>query len=128
VVATLAGARVEADGEAVRIVREAGEARRGGLQPLALAPGAPAVWDGRFEVVAEAAVEVRALQGLARRLPDEQRRALADWPSAARGVLPAIVASEGAVSCPFLGGSPARAQPLVEARLLAAAGLMELES
>jgi tRNA(Ile)-lysidine synthase len=127
VVATLAGARVEADRETVRIVREAGEARRGGLQPLGLSAGAAAVWDGRFEISAAQAIEVRPLRGLTRRLPDDQRRALAGWPAAVRGGLPAIIAADGAVGCPLLGASPARVQSLVEARLLAAAGLVERE-
>lgn len=129
VVATLAGARVEADGDEVRIVREAGEARRGGLEPLALAPGAPAVWDGRFEVAAEdEALEVRPLRGVARRLPPDQQRALTAWPVAARGVLPAVVDSRGAVSSPLLGASSAQVRCLVEARLGAAAGLVVRES
>jgi len=124
VVATLAGARIEASATEVRIVREAGEARRGGLAPLALAPGAVGVWDGRFEVAASEAIEVRTLRGLARRLPADQQRAVAGLPAAARAALPAIVAADGGVSCPVLGASPGRAESLVEARLCAAAGLV----
>jgi tRNA(Ile)-lysidine synthase len=44
VITTLAGARIEAGDRDVRILREAGEAARGGLRP-----SAPPVWDGRFE-------------------------------------------------------------------------------
>ena len=129
VVATLAGARVETCGDEVRIVREAGEARRAGPPPLALAPGRPAVWDGRFEITATGeGLQARFLRGLARRLPASQQRALADWPSALRGALPAIVDEAGNVSCPLLGVAPARADCLVEARLLAAAGLTICET
>ncbi|CAN7539578.1 tRNA lysidine(34) synthetase TilS [Phenylobacterium sp. LjRoot225] len=128
VVATLAGSRIQAHDEAVRIVREAGEARRGGLQPLVLAAGASGVWDGRFEVAAGGeGLEVRPLRGLARRLPEDQQRALARMPAAARPALPAIVAADGGVSCPQLGVSPARMERLVEGRLRAAAGLVERE-
>lgn len=59
-VATLAGARIEADRDRVRFRREPGEASRGGLTALRLAPGATGVWDGRFEITAAQAVEVRA--------------------------------------------------------------------
>jgi tRNA(Ile)-lysidine synthase len=58
--ASLAGARVEARGDIVRVRREPGEAARGGLAPLTLQPGETAVWDGRFEVMCRRAVEVFA--------------------------------------------------------------------
>jgi len=128
VVATLAGARIEASAEALQVDREAGEARRGGLQPRALAAGEAVVWDGRFEVVAAIeGLEARPLRGLARRLPEDQRRRLAELPAAARPALPAIVAADGGVSCPQLGVSPAQVESLVEGRLRAAAGLVTSE-
>lgn len=58
--ATLAGARIEADGGAVRFRREPGEAARGGLAPLALNAGETGVWDGRFELTADRDRVVRA--------------------------------------------------------------------
>jgi tRNA(Ile)-lysidine synthase len=126
--ATLAGARVEADAGEIRIVREAGEARRGGLAPLALPAGEPAVWDGRFELTSRVAgLEARPLAGLARRLPPDQQRALAALPAAARPGLPAVVDRTGGVSSPLLGASPVACVPLAEARLRAAAGLVERE-
>lgn len=64
-VATLAGARIEADGAHVRFQREPGEAARGGLTPLFLTPRETAVWDGRFEIAAARPVEVRAQPGKA---------------------------------------------------------------
>lgn len=128
VVATLAGARIETVADEVRIAREAGEARRDGLQPLALAAGGAGVWDGRFEVEAGAqGLEVRALRGLARRLPQDQQRGLTAAPAAARAALPAIVTDDGGVSCPLLGASPARVESLIEGRLRAAAGLIARE-
>jgi tRNA(Ile)-lysidine synthase len=126
--ATLAGARVEAVAGEIRIVREAGEARRGGLAPLALPAGQPVVWDGRFELTSEAAqLEAWPLTGRARRLPPDQQRALAALPAAARPSLPAIVDADGGVSSPLLGASPVRVVSLVGARLQAAAGLVERE-
>jgi tRNA(Ile)-lysidine synthase len=66
VVATLAGARVEADARAVRFLREPGEAARGGLAPIRLKAGETGVWDGRFEITAEEDLEVRAAPRSAR--------------------------------------------------------------
>jgi tRNA(Ile)-lysidine synthase len=126
--ATLAGARILADGDRVQIVRNAGEAARGGLAPLPPEPGVPSVWDGRFEITTQRpGLEVRRLAGLAAELPADQRKALAALPAAVRPGLPAIVEETGAVSCPLLGPSPAKAAPLTEARLLAAAGLVARE-
>ena len=124
---TLAGARLVVEGERALIVRDAGEAARGGLAPLAL-PAAPVVWDGRFEISAAGeGLQVRRLAGLSTRLPAGQTRALAALPAAARGALPAIVEAAGGVTCPLLGDSPARALDLTWARLRAAAGLVARE-
>lgn len=125
VVATLAGARLEADAERIRIFREAGEAARGGLSDIALPPGRPVVWDGRFEVSVDTpGVRVRRLAGLARHLPPDQQPALHALPAAARGGLPALVDEGGAVTCPALTGE---AESLVADRLRAAAGLVDGE-
>jgi len=117
VIATLAGARLEADGVEVRIFREAGEAARGGLASVQ----PPAAWDGRFEFAAGG--EVRRLAGLWRRLPAAQQAVLRGFSPAARGGLPAIVNEDGAVTCPALTGTPS----LVGERLRAAAGLIQRE-
>nr|WP_293455210.1 tRNA lysidine(34) synthetase TilS [Phenylobacterium sp.] len=122
VVTTLAGARIEADAEQVRIFREPGEARRGGLAPVA-ADGEAIVWDGRFDVEAKGH-ETRRLAGLIGRLPADQRAALARLPPAARGALPAWIGEDGSVSCPALTGEAAS---LVGERLRAAAGLVVSE-
>jgi len=59
-VSSLAGARITADAARARFGREPGEAARGGLAPIVLAAGETGVWDGRFEVRSDRAVEVRA--------------------------------------------------------------------
>lgn len=127
-VATLAGARTEAD-EMVRIFREPGEAGRGGLRPLALPPGQEVVWDGRFAAAAaREGLTLRALGGLASRLPPDQQEALRDLPPAARRSLPAVICPEGAVSCPSL--TPVlevEVRSLVGDRFAAAAGLVQRE-
>lgn len=125
--AVLAGARIEAKGGEARLYREAGEAGRGGLEPLGLAAGETAVWDGRYEITSQGAAEVRALAGLSRRLPDDQRQRLAAFAPAARRALPALIQGE-TVTCPLLGETPGVAvRPLAAARLRAAAGLVRRE-
>jgi len=129
VTATLGGSRIEADGEAVRLMREPGEAARGGLAPCALPLRHTVVWDGRYEVVAARnGLSVRPLAGLAARLADRERRALPSVPAAARGALPAIVGPQGVVSCPVLWASDdVQVTPLVGARLDAACGAVARE-
>lgn len=117
VLATLAGARVEADARQVRLFREAGESARGGLAAIDL----PGIWDGRFEIGGGG--RAQRLQGLASRLPRDQQVALKALPPRARGALPAVVGRDGDVSCPALTGLPS----LVGERLRAAAGLVARE-
>ncbi|WP_309087293.1 tRNA lysidine(34) synthetase TilS [Phenylobacterium sp.] len=126
-VATLAGARIEADETKVRIFREAGEAARGGLASVELEPGATAVWDGRFEFTASRRITVRRLAGLMARLSKDEQAALRDVPAAARGALPVVLDGE-LVSCPLLApDGPAAVRSLVGERLRAAAGLIPRE-
>jgi tRNA(Ile)-lysidine synthase len=127
VATTLAGARIEADGLSVRILREAGEVSRGGLAPLRLDAGETGVWDGRFEIVADRPLEVRRLAGLAGRLPRDQLARLRALPAAARLGLPAVV-ENGRVFCPLLAAVPrVRITPLAHPRLLAACGAVDRE-
>lgn len=112
--ATLAGARIEADDTTIRIFREAGEAQRGGLSPL----HPPGVWDGRFEV--RAGPEVRRLAGLGRGLASDEQAWLRRLPAAARSALPAQVDDGGQVRLGPLDS-------LVGDRLRAAAGLIQRE-
>ena len=127
--ASLAGARVEGDETSLRIFREAGEAARGGLARCNLEVGATIVWDGRFQVRAEAPdLTVRGLKGLARHLPQAEQRRLADLPAGGRGALPVILRAGEVVGCPALaevGG--VSLTPLGHARLLAACGAVTKE-
>ena len=115
--ASLAGARIEAAEDAVRILREAGEAARGGLAPLQLSAGQTDVWDGRFEITAAEAMEVRAATGLRPRLSDADQRTLATLPARARDVMPVDAAGPALIA----------AQALTLDRLLAACGAVERE-
>ena len=94
-IATLAGARIEA-GDEVRLSREAGEADRGGLESMILAPGRTAVWDGRFEIaVDEPGWRVEALRGQASRLGPADSARLRDIPAFVRPSLPALRSGKG---------------------------------
>jgi tRNA(Ile)-lysidine synthase len=128
VTATLAGSRIEADDREVHILREAGEAARGGLRPLMLQPNEPAVWDGRFELeTPRTGLEVRRLSGLARQLPEGQQRALQGFHAKVRPGLPVVVTPSGALSCPLLADGQMAIRSLVHDRLVAAAGLVPRE-
>jgi tRNA(Ile)-lysidine synthase len=127
--ASLAGARVEANGERVMFCREAGERARGGLQSADLALG-ETIFDGRYLLSArQSGYRVSPLSGLVARLPPAERdRLRAIWPTV-RGALPAVVAPSGAVSCPVLAPNHAvLAKPLGLARLHAALGVIADES
>lgn len=127
--ATLAGTRVEADKKGVRFMRDAGEIARGGLAPIRLTPGESAVWDGRFELVADRPVAVSALKGYAAKLPRAENAALAAVPPAARPGLPAIVEPSGAVHCPVVAAEPQiQARPLALTRYRAAMGFIKKEA
>jgi len=127
VTATLAGARIQADAQSVRFLREAGEAARGGMAPLRLEPGETGVWDGRFEIAADRPADIRRLAGLAARLPREQLARLRALPPASRLALPALV-EDDRVFCPLLAEMPwIRVTPLAHPRLLAACGAVERE-
>jgi tRNA(Ile)-lysidine synthase len=116
-VATLAGAQITADDRDILFVRNAGEQARGGLAAVSL----PGVWDGRYEVTGDG--ELMALRGQARRLPDDQRRALAQFPAQVRPSLPVIV-QNGAVDCPLLARCGQNAvKALVPGRFLTACGV-----
>jgi tRNA(Ile)-lysidine synthase len=132
--ATLAGARIEAAGDSVRVCRDAGETARGGLAVLTLSPGETGVWDGRYEITAGGApITVRPLKGLAAGLPRDQRQALKAVPAAARPALPAVIDTTGAATCPVLVG-PSLAMtniecvgPLFLDRFRAATGFIDQE-
>jgi tRNA(Ile)-lysidine synthase len=118
--ATLCGARIVADAQAVRFMRDAGETARGGLAPVELRPGVVSVWDGRFEIETAVAAEVRALKGLSARLSAAERREISAFAPAARAALP-ILAGNRNLS-PVLASVGASVRCLVEARLRTACG------
>ena len=126
-VATLAGARIEADATRIVWSRGAGEMARSGADALQLRPGAAAVWDGRYELHADAALQFSPLAGHARRMSAAARAALGRLPASARGGLPAIEL-EGRVMCPLLEAiEGVTVRPLALARLAAACGLVDRE-
>ncbi len=126
--ATLAGARVQRRAGRLTVTREMGRLRTP-AQPLD--PSRPLVWDGRFELnVADEGMTVRALGGIASRLPKAQRLALGQVPAAARPSLPALVDADGNASCPILadGTKGVAASSLVMARFAAACGQIAAET
>ncbi len=98
-IATLAGSRIEADTDHACFLREAGEVSRGGLAPLRLLTDVTGVWDGRFEITADRAMEVRARAG---------------------ATMPGIIRDDGSFEA-------IAAKPLAYDRLLAACGAIERE-
>ncbi len=127
--ATLAGARIEGFGDRVLIARNAGEAARGGLAAMSLAVEGEAVWDGRFELLADQrGLSVGPLRGQGARLPKPQRAALRAIPALARPSLPVIFLADGGVSCPLLDDeTPVRVRALAAERHSAACGLTTRE-
>jgi tRNA(Ile)-lysidine synthase len=136
-VASLCGARIEAGSQDILLEREAGEAERGGLAPIDLDPGASMVWDGRFEVMAQAGSwRVEALRGQAARLGDRDRAAVLGVAVSARPALPVFRSVEEAAapprlalagSDPHVGPEGFCCRPLAGERLAAAAGLVTRE-
>jgi tRNA(Ile)-lysidine synthase len=128
-VTTLAGARIAADGDSIVVTRDAGAVTPDRLAPLPLSPGETAVWDGRFEITADVAdLTVRALSGLATKLPAPQQTMLKSIPVAARPTLPVLVGHDGAVSCPILAETPpVRVRALALVRFEAATGRPDRE-
>jgi tRNA(Ile)-lysidine synthase len=126
--ATLCGAKLLAAEDAVLVVRNAGEAARGGLAPLALTCGEPVVWDGRFLIESQTPARVRALAGAAGRLQAAARRRLRETPAAARPALPLVEAADAVPLCPVLETeSPVLAHCLVGDRLIAACAAISKE-
>lgn len=128
VVATLCGAKLFAE-HTILIVRNAGEAARGGLAPKSLTPHEITVWDGRYEIETEASgLTVAALGGHAARLPAEERRRLTLLPATVRPALPVILGGPSP-TCPILAAesSPVRFRALAVSRFLAACGAIAQE-
>lgn len=135
-VSSLGGARIEAAAGEVRLEREAGEAARGGLSPLAIEAGETAVWDGRFEITAERRVLVEPLQGQGARLDARDRALLMRIPAAARPALPLWRRFDDGIAPPrlvlddvhdHLRYNGVRCRALCEERLAAASGVVSTE-
>ena len=120
-IATLAGARLEAAGDEVLIMREAGEMRRRPAQPLRLAPGRPAVWDGRFafSTTQSGWTVAPALRRMAA-LEPRDRVVLNQRPAAVRGAAPVLIRDDGAG--PVLADEGVEQRDLVPERLALALG------
>ena len=130
VTATLAGARLEAEGDRLWIMREAGEFRRLPIVPLALPQYGTTIWDGRFELApTDRQATLRPLAGQARRLPPQQQARLRTLRPAARLALPVLQDSEGGWTCPILAAQPpVSLQSLVLARFWSAMGQIRREA
>ena len=129
-VTTLAGARIEATGDSLAVSRETGELSRAPLPPLALSQKEPTVFDGRFELIADApGLTVQPLSGHTARLPRPEQTALKALPPAARGALPLVTDGASLWTCPILAASPfVRIRSLVQPRFEAALGLITKEA
>lgn len=114
--ATLAGARIEARGATVLIGREAGELRRHAAADIALQPGVPAVWDGRYEITArEPGLSVTAALGRLNTLPKADRAIVNRVPAWARAALPVLI-RDGS-DAPVLAWRAAEVRALAPRRL-----------
>lgn len=94
--ATLAGTRIEARGDRVRLMREPGELRRRPVAPVRLSPGREAVWDGRFAFrTDQPGWRVEAALGRLGALTDADRTRIDRMPPAARGACPVLMRDDG---------------------------------
>lgn len=123
VFATLAGAKIEARDDLIRIGREAG--RHPAV--LDLESGMSAVWDGRFELVATAGRHrIVAMVGHAARLRDAERRLLDVLPPMVRHAVP--VRLDQPPTCPLYNSDAGvRARSIIGERMRAACGLIQRE-
>ncbi|WP_174301194.1 tRNA lysidine(34) synthetase TilS [Caulobacter sp. S45] len=124
--ATLSGARLRVDGGHLRLTRELGRS------PPALVPltcGGAQIFDGRFEVVAQApGWRVGPLTGHAASLPKREREVLRRIPSHARSSLPVLLGPEGEARLPQpFGAGAATARCQVGLRLASAWALIGCE-
>lgn len=124
--ATLAGARLEAEGAVVRIAREAGEFRRRRGASTPLPADEEAVWDGRWAITAPGpGWRVGPATGRAAALPDADRARLKAVSAPARGARPVLIRDGG--GAPVLAGTEGQAHALVAERLALALDRMTHE-
>lgn len=113
-VATLSGARLEVEGEQVRILRQMRGRDPSALAPVPLSPGAPQIWDGRFEIESvEPGLRLAPALGRLAMLDGPDRAWLSRLPTHARSAFPVILADDGA---PVLAFRRARMSGLVGPR------------
>lgn len=114
--ATLAGARITAEGDTVTISREPGEFARKTLSPLPLTAGIAAVWDGRFEIeAARDGWSVVPAAGRLAKLSPADRALLSPLPAHVRGAAPVLIRDDA--DAPILAWRAARVRGLVGERL-----------
>lgn len=132
--ATLCGARIRRNGGRIMIVREAGELERRRPDPLCAVAGHPAMWDGRFEILAGQGTTIHPSAQFRTSLSDADRNALLALPAALRGALPVLIAGTAAPVLPFplhndgLNGHGIKLACWVMPRFLAACGVFARES
>lgn len=122
VAATLAGAKILADGEEVILAREM---PRGGLPPLPLAPGIVSVWDGRLEILTdEPGLSAVPAQGRMAQLSAADRKELQGLAPVLRASQPLLIGRDeaGVEARPVLARRLARLRALAPFRLRAACG------
>ncbi|NBB61461.1 tRNA lysidine(34) synthetase TilS [Pseudomonas sp. ODNR1LW] len=114
--ATLCGARIEAQGEAAVVMREAGELARRAPSPLVLAPGAETVWDGRFVFLTNTdGWSVVPARGLLSNLSPPDRARIGALPAGTRGAFPVLI--RGGRSGPVLAAPGVERRELISERL-----------
>ena len=124
--ATLCGARMEAEGDQVRVNREAGEFARRAPPTLRLPPGVETVWDGRWSITVETpGWSVVPARGRMAAFSEADRAMLKALPPGLRGAMPVLIRNDA--TAPVLAGTVGRAVSLVEERLALALDRMTHE-
>lgn len=113
-VATLSGARLEVEGDQVRVLRQMRSRDPQALAPVPLSSVAPQVWDGRFEIESEEpGLRLAPALGRLAMLDGADRAWLSYLPAHARSAFPVLLADDGA---PVLAFRRARMRGLVGSR------------
>lgn len=114
--ATLCGARIEASGDAVVMMREAGEFVRRPPATVVLTPGVEAVWDGRFAFLARTSGwSVFPARGRLSALSAADRTMIGALPVGTRGAFPVLI--RDAEAGPVLASPQVERRELVSERL-----------
>lgn len=125
--ATLSGTRIEATGDRVLIGREPGELRRRPSADVMLTPGAPAVWDDRYDLTArQPGWTATAALGRLNALSKADRAIVNTVPAWARAALPVLIRDDS--SATVLAWREAEVRALAPRRLSLALGETTQES